>query len=74
MLIADLPLLLYAWAPGSFFFFFEIRHIACISLSRREWSIDLHIVTKGFTGKPWITNKVLNINEKQEHEGGGPFT
>jgi hypothetical protein len=47
--------------------FLEIRHIACFSLNRQEWSIDLHIVdTRGFTSNPRITNEVHKKNEKQE--------
>jgi hypothetical protein len=54
--------------------FFETRLYACISLSRREWPIDLHIVdTKRSAGNPWITNKVHNTTQKaRTREVGDP--
>jgi hypothetical protein len=55
-------------------FFFASRLYACISLSRKEWPIDLHIVdTKGSAGKPWITNEVHNTTQKaRTREMGDP--
>jgi hypothetical protein len=56
------------------FVFFASRLYACISLSRKEWPIDLHIVdTKGSAGKPWITNEVHNTTQKaRTREMGDP--
>jgi hypothetical protein len=56
-LISSIRILRYTPVGVGNVFLFEIGDIVRFSLSRREWSIDLHIVdTKGFVGNPRITN------------------